>query len=48
MCGANHCFGREIPERTDVWGMVQAEDGAPGVFAFRTPTSYTDNVFDLY
>jgi len=47
-CGSDHTFGREIPERTNVWGMVQAEDGAPGVFAFRTATSYTDNVYDMY
>jgi len=47
-CGTGLVFNGEIPERTDVWGMVQAEDGAPGVFAFRTPASYTDTVIDLY
>ena len=36
-----------IPERTDVWGMVAPEDGAPGMISFRTPASYTDNVMDL-
>jgi len=46
--GDNKVFNRELPERTDVWGMVQAEDGAPGVFAFRSPASYTDQVYDLY
>jgi flagellin FlaB len=35
-------------ERTDVWGMIIPEDGAPGVFLFRTPASYTDVVYDLY
>jgi len=48
LCGATGCFGQELAERTDVWGMVQAEDGAAGVFSFRTPSSYTDSVFDLY
>ncbi len=49
-CGdtATWTFGRDLPERTDVWGMVQAEDGAPGVFSFRTPASYTDQIYDLY
>jgi len=46
--GASYTFNRELPERTDVWGMIQAEDGAPGVFAFRSPTSYNDQVMDLY
>ena len=36
-----------ILERTDVWGMVAPEYGSPGVISFRTPSSYTDNVFDL-
>jgi flagellin FlaB len=36
-----------ISERTDVWGMVVAEEGAPGILSFRTPASYTDNVMDL-
>ena len=47
-CGSSDCFGQELPERTDVWGMIQSEEGAPGVFAFRTPSSYTDTVYDLY
>ena len=38
-----------LSERTDVWGMVIPEDGAPAVFAFRTPASYAaDTVYDLY
>jgi len=39
-----------IPVRTDVWGMVVAEDGSPGVISFTSPASYgssTDNLFDL-
>jgi len=47
LCGG--VFGQELPERTDVWGMVQPEDGAPAVFGFRSPSSYAgDTVFDLY
>ena len=37
-----------LSERTDIWGMVIPESGAQGVFAFRTPASYPDTVFDLY
>lgn len=36
-----------ISERTDVWGSIMPEEGAPGVIAFRTPASYTINVMDL-
>jgi len=36
-----------ISERTDVWGMVVAEEGAPGILSFKTPASYTDNILDL-
>jgi flagellin FlaB len=44
---AGACFGGLV-ERTDIWGMVIPETGAPGVFAFRTPASYPDTIFDLY
>jgi len=37
-----------LTERTDIWGMVIPESGASGVFAFRTPASYPDTVYDLY
>ena len=36
-----------ISERTEVWGMVVAEEGAPGMLSFKTPASYTDNIIDL-
>jgi len=35
--------------RTQVWGTIQAEQGAPGVFAFTTPASFAaDTVYSLY
>ena len=37
-----------LTERTDIWGMVIPEDGAPGIFAFRTPVAYTSEAYDLY
>jgi flagellin FlaB len=37
----------DIAERVDVWGMIVAEEGSPGMIAFQTPASYTDNVIDL-
>jgi flagellin FlaB len=38
-----------LTERTEVWGLVQPEDGAPGVFAFTTPASFAATlVFSLY
>ena len=42
------CFSPGISTRTDVWGMVMPEEGSAGSFGFRTPASYTDEVFDLY
>ncbi len=41
------CFGN-LSARTDVWGQVIPEEGAPAVFAFRVPASLTDTVYDLY
>jgi flagellin FlaB len=38
-----------LATRTDVWGSIQPEEGAPGVFAFTSPASYaSDLVFNLY
>jgi flagellin FlaB len=34
--------------RTNIWGMVIPEHGAPGIFAFRTPPSYFDTIYELY
>ena len=47
-CSDAAALGANIPERTDVWGMIQPEEGTAAVFAFTTPASYTETVFDLY
>ena len=41
------CFGAEVQERVDVFGYIYPEHGSPGVISFRTPSSYSDTVFDL-
>jgi flagellin FlaB len=41
------CFNGLGP-RADVWGTVSPEQGSPGIFAFRVPSSITDEVYDLY
>jgi len=42
------CFGSPgIGERTDVFGQIFPEHGSPGVISFRTPSSYSDTVYDL-
>ena len=40
------CFSK-LGERTDVFGMVIPEIGAPGMISFTTPSSYSDTVYDL-
>jgi len=40
-------FGREIPERTDVFGRIIPETGAPGVISFTAPMSYVDTIYKL-
>jgi len=37
-----------LDPRDDIWGMVSPEQGAPGIFAFRVPSSLTAEVYDLY
>ncbi len=32
----------------DIWGMIIPEQGAPGIFAIRTPSSLAGTIFDLY
>jgi flagellin FlaB len=45
---AIECFGGTgIGERTDVYGWIYPEHGSPGVISFRTPSSYSDTVYDL-
>jgi flagellin FlaB len=41
------CFGGEVAERVDIFGYIYPEHGSPGVIAFRTPSSYSDTVYDL-
>ena len=40
-------FGQEIAERTDVFGKIIPEIGAPGVISFTSPMSYVDTVYTL-
>ena len=40
-------FNPGISARTDIWGNVIPEIGSWGIIAFRTPATYTDNVYDL-
>jgi len=41
------CFSGEISERTDVFGRIIPEIGAPGVISFSAPMSYVDSVYTL-
>ena len=43
---ANSVFSGISP-RTDVFGMVVSEEGAPGIIGFTTPQSYTEDVMEL-
>jgi len=36
-----------ISERTHIWGRIVPEEGAPGVFDFRTPSGLYDTIIDL-
>jgi len=40
-------FGSEIAERTDVFGRIIPEVGAPGVISFTAPMSYVDTIYTL-
>jgi flagellin FlaB len=42
------CFSGGFSPRDDVWGLVSPEQGASGIFAFRVPSSLTEQVYDLY
>jgi len=44
---ATATFGSQIAERTEIWGRVVPEEGAPGIISFTTPAAYTDTVYDL-
>ena len=41
------CFNN-IAERSTIWGMVIPVEGSPGVFKIQTPSTYADNVMELY
>ena len=42
------CFGSPgIAARTDMFGFIYPEYGSPGVISFRTPSAYSDTVYDL-
>ena len=42
------CFGSPgIAARTDMFGYIYPEYGSPGVISFRTPSAYSDTVYDL-
>jgi len=43
---ANAVFSGISP-RTDVFGMVVSEEGAPGIIGFTSPQSYTEDVMEL-
>jgi len=36
-----------VSERTNIWGRIVPEEGAPGIFDFRTPNGYYDTIIDL-
>jgi len=40
-------FSPGLAVRTDIWGNVIPEIGSWGIISFRTPATYTDNVYDL-
>ena len=37
-----------IASRINIWGRTVPEEGAPGIIAFRTPSSLTDEVYELF
>jgi len=44
---ATGCFNN-IAKSSTIWGMVIPVYGSPGVFKIRTPSTYADNVMELY
>ncbi len=37
----------QVAERIDIYGSIIPEEGSPGIISFRTPSSYSENIFDL-
>ncbi|MEM0466449.1 MAG: flagellin [Candidatus Thermoplasmatota archaeon] len=46
-CATAACFGREVPERVQIFGLIVPEIGSPGIISFTTPAAYNDVVYDL-
>jgi flagellin FlaB len=44
---ASVTFSPGLAVRTDIWGNVIPEVGSWGIISFRTPATYTDDVYDL-
>ncbi len=44
---ASSTFTPGLAERVDIWGNVIPEIGSWGIIAFRTPSTYVDEVYDL-
>lgn len=44
---ASQTFGAQLPTRTDVFGEVIPEIGAPGVIGFTSPMAYFDEIYTL-
>ena len=36
-----------IEPRTDIFGMIVCEDGAPGIIGFQTPSAYSEDIIEL-
>jgi len=45
---ASACFTGGLSSRDEVWGTIMPEEGTPGTFSFRVPSSLSDTVYDLY
>ncbi|UCD13083.1 MAG: hypothetical protein JSW60_05860, partial [Thermoplasmatales archaeon] len=44
---ASSTFSPGLAERTDIWGSIIPEIGSWGIIAFRTPSTYANEVLGL-